>query len=181
MSFVRQLLQVKWWHMKSDEMCLSIARLPPWERYTASRTLRWLGHLHRMDTSRMTSIAWRGELDVRAKHILLKPCTAGGQSLQWSQIARDPEWRTPKLLTWERVAQRAIDVAVRYYPYFHVPQWREITHHRHEWRTFSACFDAGTSWDVDQRRKFFQRFRSGHRWQPQGSCTGAAPLLSMYY
>jgi hypothetical protein len=51
---VRQICGVKWWHFRTNEDVLAAAELPSFRLLLASRRLRWVGHLHRMDPKRMT-------------------------------------------------------------------------------------------------------------------------------
>jgi hypothetical protein len=150
---VRRMLNVQWWQYLSNERVLSLARLPVWERLTASRTLRWLGHITRMHFGRMTRSAHDFSI-VRPPGV--------------PRVQRHP------FKSWAAVCSRAIEIAVEYFPTSPVPQWEDIVHDRDKWRKFTSAFDDSTAWDPQQRKYFFLRTRyrvAGAMRPPTGAVT----------
>jgi hypothetical protein len=94
-SYARQICGVKWWHFKSTEDVLAMADLPSFRLLLASRRLRWVGHLHRMDPTRLTrsfSPALLALNDILAPTRPSAPNSKrrpGGQRKTYSTCARD--------------------------------------------------------------------------------------------
>ena len=53
MRHLQQILNVKWWDFISNADILTRANLPSMYELLIQRNLRWVGHIHRMDDSRL--------------------------------------------------------------------------------------------------------------------------------
>ena len=54
MRHLRQILNVKWWDFISNADILTRANLPSMYELLIQRNLRWVGHIYRMNDSRLT-------------------------------------------------------------------------------------------------------------------------------
>jgi hypothetical protein len=178
--FLRQMLRIHWWQYVSNARVLAIARLPPFERPVASRTLRWLGHLTRMDGARLTATA---------KDFKVVPPECAACSFPLGKFHFCPATGAPhdfptttphsSFKTWGRQADEAIATAVTHYPFRSVPDWTNIVDDRAAWRTFSSAFDASTSWDASQRQHYFRMHRGGVG-DHSGPLTGLSAPLKVF-
>ena len=53
MRHLRQILNVKWWDFISNKEILAQANLPSMYELLSQKNLRWAGHVHRMDNTRL--------------------------------------------------------------------------------------------------------------------------------
>jgi exonuclease III len=141
-TLIRKMLGVQWWQHKSTEDVLSIARLPPFERYLASRTLRWQGHVARMSPDRFPTYV----TDDEEKFEDLPAGVCKKKALRYA--------------SWTQQCQWATRIAVGYYPSRKVPHAKDIILDRDKWRYFTAPNDSGTSWDNEQRSNWINAFTS---------------------
>jgi hypothetical protein len=94
-GYARQVCGVRWWHFKHTEEVLTAAGLPPFRLLLASRRLRWVGHLHRMDHSRMTRSFLPAVPTINDVITATRPSDitfkrrAGGQRKSYSACARE--------------------------------------------------------------------------------------------
>jgi hypothetical protein len=94
-GYVRQICGVRWWHFKPTEEVLTAAGLPSFRLLLASRRLRWVGHLHRMDPRRMTRTFLPAAPTINDINTTTRPSDmsfkrrAGGQRKSYSMCVRD--------------------------------------------------------------------------------------------
>jgi hypothetical protein len=100
-KYVRDILNIRWWQHRTTEEVLRIADLPPFERYLASRTLRWYGHVRRSPPNSLL-------------HYCLTPRIVS--------IVGNMQPSTRLM----RCVNEAINVCVKYYPYAYVPHAEDI-------------------------------------------------------
>jgi hypothetical protein len=178
--FIRQMLNIYWWHHRSTNDILYMARLPPFTRLLASRTIRWYGHVHRMDPARLTAAAF----DIKVAAPICTKC--GFETVAFAFCPMTGEGHLPQrtsfcaFKTWEKHVQEAITTAVEHFPFRYVPDWDAIIGDRAAWRVFSSAFDATTSWDSGQRRAFLTKHRNGVGDRYDGPPTGPRALLKVY-
>jgi len=141
-TFLRSMLSIKWWDRRSTTEVLSIARLPPFARYVASRTLRWQGHVARMPLGRFPPLVVD---DTTAFRSLPVGVTKGKT--------------VPKLSSWKGQCTNAADIAISMYPFRKVPHPADIIQDRDKWRMFTAPTDSGTSWDDKRRNAYLHALR----------------------
>jgi hypothetical protein len=139
-TLIRQMLGVRWWHRRSTEQVLSVARLPKFERYVAARTLRWQGHVVRMPAGRFPKLV----MDDSGSFVT---APRGG--------------RVMNIATWAKQCVKATEIAINYFPSRPVPHATDIIADRTKWRYFTAPNDAGTSWDSSQRSAWIAAHRHG--------------------
>jgi len=153
--YLRQMLGVQPWQNRSTDEVLSIARLPPFERYIASRCTRWYGHVQRMGPERIPKILVDRPYPLHADPTLDAPLGP--------MVARHVK-------TWAKHLTWSIDQSVKYFPRPMVPFPQDIVADRESWRTFTAPNDGGTSWDLVERQRFFAQFyaRSARVRRPTG-------------
>jgi hypothetical protein len=123
-GFLRQMAGFKWWMKKSNDEVLARTEMPPWERYVASRTLRWWGHLKRQDEGvRLTKAALVSSIDTR----------------KYKEATGQVTGRV-RGVTFETRVKAAAEVAVRYWPGQMVPRYsdKQVWSNRKIWTRFSS-------------------------------------------
>ena len=140
-NFLRDITGSKWWQYQSTEDLLFTTHMPPFERYTASRVLRWFGHVERMDITH------------RDAKLFLSPDLLDCEEQQPTAI------RSARRTTFKTAVDRAMRTAIQFYPDDFVPTPLDIVTNRVEWRKFSSAHDDGTTWDFKKRTLFYERFK----------------------
>ena len=96
---LRQIMNIKWWHRVTNTEVLERANCSSIESMIRRSRLRWLGHVSRMDNSRIPKQLLFGELK-------LGKCNRGRPRKRWKDcIKEDLRAFQIDLKTWYKVAQ----------------------------------------------------------------------------
>ena len=96
---LRQIMNIKWWHRVTNTEVLERANCSSIESMIRRSRLRWLGHVSRMDNSRIPKQLLFGELK-------LGKCNRGRPHKRWKDcIKEDLRAFQIDLKTWYKVAQ----------------------------------------------------------------------------
>jgi hypothetical protein len=125
MFFLRQMAGFKWWMRRSNDEVLARTEMPTWERYAASRSLRWWGHVMRQDgEERLTKMVLTNKINKEEYN---------------KMMVQVPTSRVPGV-PFEKCVARAVKEAVCWWPGQMVPQYAhpQVWSNRKIWTRFSS-------------------------------------------